>query len=163
MRRSVERVCLWGNWSVSSYVVSWLGEIFSVSGFKCCECVCNPVWWIRVLFVCLLWCMCELLHHLEMLYFGTTDDLLWIQWRLVNDVHWWTFILCFYMIQCFSHMTHSIFILASSFSPLFFIFPKWLFTHSLITLYLSWLLVTVVKSISKQQLLIYSTFLQSIH
>ena len=49
MRRSVEQVCPWGNRSVSSYIVSLLGEIFSVSGFKCCEYVCNPVWWIHVL------------------------------------------------------------------------------------------------------------------
>ena len=36
-------MCPWGNRSVSSYVVSLLGEIFSVLGFKCCKCIgiCN--------------------------------------------------------------------------------------------------------------------------
>ena len=67
----------------------------------------------------------------EMIYFGTTDDLLWSQWRLVDDIHWWTFLLFFYMTQCFSHMTHSISILANFFSPLLFVFLKWLFIHSL--------------------------------
>ena len=67
----------------------------------------------------------------EMIYFGTTDDLFRSQWRPVDDVHWWTFLLFFYMTQCFPHMTHSISILASSFSSLLFIFLKWLFIHSL--------------------------------
>ena len=73
-----------------------------------------------------------LTHHChEMIYFKTTDDLLWRQWRLVDDVHWWTFLLFFYMTWCFSHMTHSISVLASSFLPLLFISLKWSFIHSL--------------------------------
>ena len=72
-----------------------------------------------------------LTHHChEMIYFGTTDDLLWSWWRLVDDIHWWTFLLFFYITWCFSHMTHSVSILASSFLPLLFIFLKWLFIHS---------------------------------
>ena len=67
----------------------------------------------------------------EMIYFRTTDDLFWSWWRLVDDIHWWTFLLFFYMTWCFSHMTHSISILPSSFSPLLFIFLKWSFIHSL--------------------------------
>ena len=67
----------------------------------------------------------------EMIYFRTADDLFWSRWRLVDDVHWWTFLLFFYMTWWFSHMTHSISILASSFSPLLFILLKWSFIHSL--------------------------------
>ena len=37
----------------------------------------------------------------------------------------------FYITQSFSHITHSISILASSFPPLLFIFLKWSFIHSL--------------------------------
>ena len=67
----------------------------------------------------------------EMVYFATTDDLLWSRWRLVDDVHWWTFLLFLYMTQFFSHMTHCISILASYFLSLLFIFLKPLFIHSL--------------------------------
>ena len=67
----------------------------------------------------------------EMIYFGTADDLLQSQWKLVDDVHWWTFLLFFYMTQCFSYTIHSISILASSFSLLLFIFLNWSFIHSL--------------------------------
>ena len=67
----------------------------------------------------------------DIIYFGTTDDLLLSQQTLVDNVHWWTFLLFFYMTQCFSHMTHSILILASSFLPFLFMFPNWSFIHSL--------------------------------
>ena len=67
----------------------------------------------------------------EMIYFGTADDLLQSWWRLVDDIHWWTFYYSFIWLDDFFHMTHSISILASSFLPLLFIFLKWSFIHSL--------------------------------